>query len=683
MRKIKEKIMSAKKMHPFFFLLISFVYSECIVRAFTCSRFFTLGLINIVVFSAAAAALISFVSSFFKFKINLLIVKIIMLFAFIINAVQTVYHLFFGKYLIFYSLTAGGTEQIIADGLLSSTLKAILGGLPAILLLLFPVIYTFVFAKHTVDFNKKDVLYKILSPVLCGCLYVIAICFIALVPNLRIIYQGVFDPNLTVTEFGLLQTEIMDITYNVLGIEQNTNLEDVPSDFNAPVSSEQTSSQPEDTPKEDIPQIEYLPQIMDIDFSALAVNESNQNIKTLHEYFKTQVPSYTNEYTGKFKDYNLIYITAEGFSPYAIDKDITPTLYKMANSGFKFNNFYTPIWGVSTSDGEYVNCTGLIPKSGVWSFYRSSENSLPFCLGNQFKKLGVTNTYAYHNHTYSFYHRDDSHPNMGYTYLGYGNGLEKYITKQWPESDLELIECTTDMYLSENKPFHAYYMTVSGHLDYTYNDNSMVAKNWDSVKHLECSDLIKGYYACHVELDKALEELLSRLQAAGVADKTLIVIAPDHYPYGLETLDEDNKYQYFNEILGREIETNFELYKSTAIIYSPSMSEPVTVDKYCSSLDLLPTISNLLGLEFDSRLLMGRDIFSDSEQFVVFQNRSWITKRGMYNTETKEFTAFSGYEFENEQLRQEYILNMNKQVSNKFKVSAMMLDNDYYSYVLE
>ena len=133
----------------------------------------------------------------------------------------------------------------------------------------------------------------------------------------------------------------------------------------------------------------------------------------------------------------------------------------------------------------------------------------------------------------------------------------------------------------------------------------------------------------------------------------------------------------------REIETNFELYKSTAIIYSPSMTEPVTVDKYCSSLDLLPTISNLLGLQFDSRLLMGRDIFSDSEQFVVFQNRSWITQRGMYNTETKEFTAFSGYEFENAQLQQEYNLNMNKHVSNKFKVSAMMLDNDYYSYVLE
>src|SRR5690606_21283221 len=122
-----------------------------------------------------------------------------------------------------------------------------------------------------------------------------------------------------------------------------------------------------------------------------------------------------NEYTGMFKGKNLILITAEGFSPYAVHKELTPTLYMMQENGFKFTDFYTPLWGVSTSDGEYVACTGLLPKEGVWSFYKSAKNYMPFCMGNQLKSVGY-NTYAYHNHYYDYYFRNESHPNMGYIY---------------------------------------------------------------------------------------------------------------------------------------------------------------------------------------------------------------------------------------------------------------------------
>ena len=119
----------------------------------------------------------------------------------------------------------------------------------------------------------------------------------------------------------------------------------------------------------------------DIPFEELIKKEGNEAIRSMHKYFSSVKPTKKNEYTGKFKGKNLILITAEGFSPYAVRKDITPTLYKMQEEGFKFNNFYTPTWGVSTSDGEYVACTGLLPKEGIWSFYKSSKNYMPFaCL---------------------------------------------------------------------------------------------------------------------------------------------------------------------------------------------------------------------------------------------------------------------------------------------------------------
>ena len=134
---------------------------------------------------------------------------------------------------------------------------------------------------------------------------------------------------------------------------------------------------------------EQKAQIMSADFSKLTKNTNNDELKSLYEYFDSEEPSYTNEYTGMFKDYNIIFITAESFSQYAIDKDLTPTLWKMYNEGFQFENYYSPAWGVSTTDGEYANLTGLIPKSGVWSFSKSAENnvSFPFTLGEQSRNL--------------------------------------------------------------------------------------------------------------------------------------------------------------------------------------------------------------------------------------------------------------------------------------------------------
>jgi len=82
---------------------------------------------------------------------------------------------------------------------------------------------------------------------------------------------------------------------------------------------------------------------LDIPFHELIKSESATMIKGMHEYFMKVEPTKKNKYTGMFKDKNLILITAEGFSPYAVNKDITPTLYMMQESGFKFTDFYTPL----------------------------------------------------------------------------------------------------------------------------------------------------------------------------------------------------------------------------------------------------------------------------------------------------------------------------------------------------
>ena len=429
-----------------------------------------------------------------------------------------------------------------------------------------------------------------------------------------------------------------------------------------PTPSPSPTASPSPTPTP----IDTSPNILDIDFQALAEAEKKSDIKMLHEYFANEEYTLKNEYTGMFEGYNLIMITAEGFAPYAMVDGLTPTLKKLATEGFVFENYYAPLWMTSTIDGEFVNTTGLIPDK-TYSLRRMIGHDMRFAFGNMFGELGYI-TRAYHNHSYTYYDRDEIYPTMGYTYKGRGNGLN--VKKQWPGSDLEMMELTVPEYIGE-EPFHVYYMTISGHLEYTFGGNNMAKKHKDVVAELPYSDNAKAYIACNYELELALSYLLEQLEAAGIADRTVIALATDHYPYGLEN-------DIISELLGHEVEQKFELYESTLILWSGSMEEPVHVDKYCSAIDIVPTLANLFGLEYDSRLYMGKDILSTSEGLVVFSDKSFITDRIMYNASNGKVTKLT-----EEELPENYFEIMKQVVKNRFKVSKGIIDEDYYSYLPE
>ncbi len=449
--------------------------------------------------------------------------------------------------------------------------------------------------------------------------------------------------------------------------DPSTSTGPTPTPATDPLKENNPNEQP-DTKLTAIPTIipiDRSPNIIEIDFEDLAENEKNKDIRTLHNYFSSVAATNKNEYTGKFEGYNLIMITAEGFSPYAVHKELTPTLYKLTNEGFIFNNFYTALWQTSTSDGEYTAMTSLIPV-GARSMYLSRKNLMPFALGNQFNCIGIESK-AYHNHTYTYYERDKTHPNLGYDFKAKGNGLI-LDSDVWPGSDLEMVKNTVDEYIQE-EPFHIYYLTVSGHMNYTFVGNSMSFKNKDLVKDLPYSSDVRAYLACQIELDRALEELINRLTEAGIADKTVIALSADHYPYGWEK-------EKLEELAGHEIESNFDIYRNHFILWNPGMTEKIIINKPASSLDIIPTLSNLFGLKYDSRLLMGRDILSDSEPLVILSNRSFITDKVKYNSSTGEVINLS-----NEELTEDYVKNINAIIKNKFTVSKSILKNDYYRYV--
>jgi phosphoglycerol transferase MdoB-like AlkP superfamily enzyme len=283
-------------------------------------------------------------------------------------------------------------------------------------------------------------------------------------------------------------------------------------------------------------------------------------------------------------------------------------------------------------------------------------------MGNQLNRQGY-DTRAYHDHTYTYYKRDKTHPNMGYLYQGLGNGLE--ITPTWPESDLEMMEQTVPEYVTQ-APFHTYYMTVSGHLEYSFMGNQMAAKHRDEVSDLDLSEEAQAYLACQIELDLALQNLLEQLQNAGQLENTVICLYPDHYPYGLSE-------KAIDELADPGVRETLDLYRNTMILWSGDSEEPVIIDKPCSNLDILPTLSNLFGLEYDSRLLMGRDILSDEPGLVMFSDCSYITDLGEYHAKDDTFMPAP-----NAVIPDGYPQNMLKCVQNKFLFSGKILMTDYY-----
>ena len=367
--------------------------------------------------------------------------------------------------------------------------------------------------------------------------------------------------------------------------------------------------------------------IESIDFAALASSAGSDILKATDEYLANATPTRKNNYTGLLKDYNLITICAESFCPWFISEELTPTLYKLSHTGILFENYYGTFQSVTTN-GEYTMCMGLYPDMSRTKtdsrFNVAGTNYLPFCLGNALKGMGYQ-TWAYHDYIGDFYNRNITHANMGYTFKAADSGLDVKI--DWPSSDLEMMEASADDYINSGKPFHAYYMTFSGHYQYDW-DNAMSAKNRDAVKDLPYSEPVKAYIACNLELEYALEYLMQRLEQAGVADKTCIVLTNDHYPYGL-TEDE------YNELAGQTLDTTFEKYRNSFICYVPGLSENIVVDEYCSTADILPTLLNLFGVDYDSRLLAGTDVLSSGLHVAVLSDKSFLTKAFRYDAGTE------------------------------------------------
>ncbi len=422
----------------------------------------------------------------------------------------------------------------------------------------------------------------------------------------------------------------------------------------------------------------FLPNTLDIDFKALSESASGEQ-KKLDLYVDQIEPTMQNKYTGLFKGKNLIFFSAEAFSGYIIDPELTPALYRLATKGIQIPDYYQPAIA-GTTGGEYSNLFGMLPMAGGKSMKMITEHNTWITIGNRLDQEGYYGR-AYHDSKMSVYDRDVTHERLGYSdgYVGVGNGMEKYLhTTGFPASDLEMLQGTFPTYV-DRQPFNIYYMTVSGHGQYGKSINQMAAKNYERVADVDHSEIVKCYLACNIPLEDAMAWLLDELEKRGIADDTVIVVSADHFPYNLDTGALPGNMPNLSELYGFNVTNYLERDSNRLIIWSGCLEkmDPIVVDNPVFSLDILPTLCNLFGVPFESRLLPGRDIFSDKDALVFDGSYDWKTNIGTYIASKNTFIPAS----EEVVIPEDYVKTIKNDVRNRMNYCKGVLNCGYYDHV--
>jgi len=674
-RTVRRRPRTKKKrqLSPLFMIIIysiAVLFLETVFQAATTETVFT-GVFYKILFSFAYGTVGYLLCSLFKNrKINEILTHVWLGLTTVLYIVQYLIYKQFKQFYDINTMTGGAGDALTSYFGELMHLIFIQGGLFVMLLMAVPFVANLLWGKKVFAFNGINGRNRIMSAATGAMVHVLALLLVLVHPVNGPVYNSQYNFQSAVSTFGLVTGLRLDVQHGIVPADPDFESTDFPV---IPEVTDPDSTEP--SGETEPPVIEYGYNAIDLD--SLMEKSANSKIKKLNDYVKTLTASKQNEYTGLFKGKNLIFISAEAFAAELIDPELTPTLYRLATKGIQFTDYYQPA-SAGTTGGEYQNVFGMLPTSGGKSFKNTADNYNYYTVG---KSVGE-GYYgkAFHNNSYTYYDRNKTHTKIGYSdgFMGYGNGMEEYVKKAWPQSDYEMFSGTLETYI-DRQPFSVYYMTVSGHSNYGKSGNSMTKRHWDRVQHLPYSDQVKGYFACNLDLEDALAHLVKRLEEEGIADDTVIVLSTDHFPYGLDSDAALGNMPYLSELYGYNVTDYFQRDHNRLILWCGCLEEmePIIVDTPTYSLDILPTLYNLFGTEFDSRLMVGRDVFSDAPALVFNTNYDWKTEYGTYYAKTGKFVPNDP----DLELPEDYVSTMKAVVKNKRSFCAGVLDNDYYRYL--
>ena len=458
-------------------------------------------------------------------------------------------------------------------------------------------------------------------------------------------------PNIAVNQFGYNVYLFSDIRYTYFGNKQAVNLETVELSKPKQVESD------------------YTRHIDDSLWEELAKKESNNNYKTLNNYLLSQPIEDKNDYTGIYKNKNLIVIMMESTTNIILNEKYYPNMYKLYSEGMSWTNNYSPRNSCSTGNNEISGMTSLFTINNACTANLYRNNKYPESIFSLFNNAGYE-TSSYHNYTDQYYYRSIIHPNMG---SGHFYGVQELgipysnVYQEWP-SDVELVEKVLELTKDQDK-YMVWLTSVTAHQPYTQS-SEYGDKYLDLFSDTNYDISLKRYMSKLKEFDNAIGELLKGLEAQGKLDDTVIVLYGDHYPYGLQS-------NVLNTYFDYDVTENLQTDRTPFIIYN-SEHKGAKFDTYTSYINIVPTIANLWDFtDYDPRLYFGKDILSNNyEDRVIFADGSWQDDKAFYNATTGKISYFSA----NNTYTDDEVVKINSTVKQRINMSNLAIKTDYFNY---
>ncbi len=383
------------------------------------------------------------------------------------------------------------------------------------------------------------------------------------------------------------------------------------------------------------------------------------------EYFESQAETQSNEMTGVLEGQNAIAILLESIDTWMITEEFMPNLWALQQNSLDFVHHYTPLFlSAGTFNTEFAFNIGFyLPATGT-SARTYATNVYPQSLPNLFRNHGYAAN-SYHTLDGRFYNREVVHPQWGYEAFNDHDILE--LTGDQTR-DTTLMEGYEKM-VGHDSLFFDYIITYSGHGPYTEARSAISGPHLKKANVLAKESGIKTDNAdtwnqfvraiAHAqETDAFIGQLVEKMTEDGTIHNTTLILFGDHYSKYLTDTG------FVMELKG--VSDMNTICNTPFFIYSEKL-ESQTVEKYTSSVDMLPTVANLFGLEYDARYLVGHDAFSEEGGFVCFSDYSWIDSE-MYWT-----PDYQGEETEK-------IKERNREVKALLSTSWNTVKTNYFAY---
>ena len=651
---------------------IALFYCEVFLRIFAGTNVFR-HFFYLLFLTAGAALFLTGAMSFVPKKYRKVSILILLIVIGIFFATESVIRSVFRTYMTPANLLSGAGN--VAGKYGGQLGRSILFGIPKIVIFQVPSAAYWKLSVSRMRKKPYPVIFSAFFTVVGLLVYLITCVFLSHGKS-SALYGAQFTYNRATENFGLVTSTRLSMHYSLFG-NRNTNFhQDTHAMVITPTPTADDDSENAVNTDEQTRPVQGGKNEMDISFPTGSGTEA---VDSLSAYLETLTPTDKNAYTGLFEGKNLIMIAAESYSGAFITPELTPVLYRLTHNGFYFSDFYAPEWGGSTTTGETAIMTGLAPQWGDDSMILTSGNNNYFTMGNQLQRLGYSSC-AFHNGSYDYYSRQNTHENLGYNqWVANETGMGA-LTGAHYASDTMMMNATVDLYINK-QPFNIYYMTLSGHAPYK-ESSPYVSLYYDQVNAIvgdQYEETTKYYLCYQMELENAMAILVNRLEEAGIADDTVIMLIGDHYPYGLGSGEAwGNDHDYIDDLLKADHHDVWNRDKNNLILWSGCLENEykdmaVEISTPTYSLDILPTLSNLFGLEFDSRLMVGRDVFSNAVPLVLWNSMEWKTEKGIYDSGDGVF-----YPNEGETVDENYVDSMNRVVQNKLLMSRTIIENNYY-----